>query len=284
MPDTTDVLIDKRDDGIALITLNRPDSLNAMGGQLMPMLAQFLADCSRDRKVRAVVLTGAGRAFCAGGDVKGMAAGRDAVLNATNGADTASTPPSPAATLAAGVQALRESQRATSFMLHTMPKPTIAMVNGHAVGAGLSLALACDIRLASDKAKLGTVFRNVGFSGDFGGSYYLQKLVGMGKARELYFTGEILDAPQAFSLGMVNRVVEHDKLETETMAFASQLATGPTLAYARMKENLNRAETSDLYTLLDQEALNMQLSGATNDHREAAKAFVEKRQPTFKGT
>ena len=273
-----DVLVEKRDDGIAKITLNRPDSLNAMGGQLMPMLAQALAEASTDRKVRCVVLTGAGRAFCAGGDVKGMAAGRDAIGD--NGASGAS---SAAAAFQRGVEELRRSQRDTSYMLHMMPKPTIAMVNGHAVGAGLSLALACDIRIASEQAKLGTVFRNVGFSGDFGGSYFLQRLVGIGKARELYFTGEILTADAAGNIGMVNRVVPHDRLEPETMALAGQLASGPTLAYARMKENLNRGEFCDLGTLLDQEALNMRLSGMTNDHREAAKAFVEKRQPTFSG-
>lgn len=281
-----DVLIDKRSDGVALITLNRPDSLNAMGGQLMVMLAEHLADCSRDRNVRCVVLTGAGRAFCAGGDVKGMAAGRDAVLNAGgagNGANAGAAPRTPAGIFATGVETLRQSQRATSYVLHTMPKPTIAMVNGHAVGAGLSLALACDIRVASDRAKLGTIFRNVGFSGDFGGSYYLQKLVGIGKARELYFTGEILEAPEALRIGMVNRVVEHDRLMDDTMALAAQLASGPTLAFARMKENLNRGENCDLLTALDQEALNMQLSSTTNDHREAAKAFVEKRTPTFTG-
>jgi 2-(1,2-epoxy-1,2-dihydrophenyl)acetyl-CoA isomerase len=178
---------------------------------------------------------------------------------------------------------LRASQRETSYMLHTMPKVTIAMVNGHAVGAGLSLALACDLRVASDQAKLGTVFRNVGFSGDFGGSYFLPRLVGMGKARELYLTGEILPAADALSIGMVNKVVEHDRLRDETLVLASQIASGPTLAFARMKENLNRSEHSDLGTLLDQEALNMRLSGSTNDHREAAKAFVEKRKPSFTG-
>ena len=172
---------------------------------------------------------------------------------------------------------------ATSYTLHTMPKPTIAMVNGHAVGAGLSLALACDLRVASDQAKLGTVFRNVGFSGDFGGSYFLPRLVGMERARQLYFTGEILIAEEALKIGMVSRVVPHDKLEEETMALATQLAGGPTLAYARMKENLNRSASSDLLTLLDQEALNMRLSATTSDHREAAKAFVEKRSPTFAG-
>jgi 2-(1,2-epoxy-1,2-dihydrophenyl)acetyl-CoA isomerase len=276
-----DVLIDKRADGVALITLNRPESLNSMGGMLMPMLAGYLADVSRDRNVRCVVLTGAGRAFCAGGDVKGMAAGRDAVLNPGGGGAPGES--SPASTFARGVEMLRESQHSTSLVLHTMPKPAIAAVNGHAVGAGLSLALACDIRVASDRAKLGTIFRNVGFSGDFGGSYFLPRLVGNGKARELYFTGEILSAADALAIGMVNRVVEHEQLLDETLKFAAQLAAGPTLAYARMKENLNRAEDCDLKTLLDQEALNMNLSSTTSDHREAAKAFVEKRQPTFRG-
>ena len=127
------------------------------------------------------------------------------------------------------------------------------------------------------------MFRNVGFSGDFGGSYLLQRLVGNEKARQLYFTGEILEAADALRIGMVSKVVAHDELEQETMAFAAQLASGPTLAYARMKENLNRAETADLLTILDQEALNMRLSGTTKDHTEAARAFVEKRQPTFTG-
>ncbi len=270
-----DVLFEKRPDGVALITLNRPDSLNAMGGQLMPLLAEHLAECSTDASVRCVVLTGAGRAFCAGGDVKAMAARQD------DGAGE--RPRSPPAAFALSVQGLRESQKRTSYALHAMPKPTIAMVNGHAVGAGLSLALACDLRIASDRSKFGTVFRNVGFSGDFGGSYYLPRLVGIEKARELYFSGEIVDAAEALRIGMVSRVVPHEKLEEETMAFAARLASGPTLAYARMKENLNRSEHCDLLTLLDQEALNMTLSGTTRDHQEAARAFVEKRTPTFAG-
>jgi 2-(1,2-epoxy-1,2-dihydrophenyl)acetyl-CoA isomerase len=271
-----DTEFELREGAIGWITLNRPESLNAMGGDLMPLLGKYLAECAADTSVRCVVLTGAGRAFCAGGDVKGMA------RQADGGQETADSR-SAAWYLATGVQELREGQRATSYMLHTMPKPTIAMVNGHAVGAGLSLALACDIRIASDKAKLGTVFRNVGFSGDFGGSWFLPRLVGMEKARELYFTGEIMEASEAKRIGMVSRVVPHDELEKETMALASQLASGPTLAYARMKENLNRSWSQDLLPHLDQEALNMRLSGGTMDHREAAKAFVEKRQPVFRG-
>lgn len=270
-----DVIFDKRDNGLVVLTLNRPESLNAMGGQVIPLLSDHLAECSRDRGVRCVVLTGAGRAFCSGGDVKRMA-GEDR----GGGGDGEHKV---AADLVSRIQSLRKSQRDTSYMLHTMPKPTIAMVNGPAVGAGLSLALACDIRIASDRARLGTIFRNVGFSGDFGGAYFLQRLVGSGKARELYFTGELLEAEEAHRIGMVNRVVPHDKLEEETMALADRLARGPTLAYGRMKENFNLAEYSDLLTALDQEAVNMVLSGMTSDHREAARAFVEKRKPSFRG-
>jgi 2-(1,2-epoxy-1,2-dihydrophenyl)acetyl-CoA isomerase len=272
-----DVLFEKRDTGVALITLNRPDSLNAMGGELMPLLAQHLRDCANDPAVRCVVLTGAGRAFCAGGDVKGMAAGRE-ILGGNGG-----QPVSISTLISRSVQNLRQSQKDTSFMLHTMPKVTIAMLNGHAVGAGLSLALACDLRIASDKAKIGTAFRNVGFSGDFGGSYFMSKIAGIETARYMYYSGEIVDAERARSLSLVSKVVPHDDLEAETMKLAEHIAAGPTLAYARMKENLNRAETCDLATALDAEALNMVLSGQTKDHMEAARAFVEKRQPTFTG-
>jgi 2-(1,2-epoxy-1,2-dihydrophenyl)acetyl-CoA isomerase len=276
-----DTEFEVREGAIGWITLNRPESLNAMGGELMPLLGKYLAECSADHSIRCVVLTGNGRAFCAGGDVKGMAARTEPTADSRQ--QTANGRRSDAWYLATGVQGLREGQRATSYVLHTMPKPTIAMVNGHAVGAGLSLALACDLRIASDKAKLGTVFRNVGFSGDFGGSWFLPRLVGMEKARELYFTGEILEAAEAKRVGMVSRVVPHEELEAETMKLASLLASGPTLAYARMKENLNRTWSQDLLPHLDQEALNMRLSGGTMDHREAAKSFVEKRQPVFKG-
>jgi 2-(1,2-epoxy-1,2-dihydrophenyl)acetyl-CoA isomerase len=291
-----DVLFEKRDDGVALITLNRPDSLNAMGGDLMPMLAQYLNRCQHDTSVRCVVLTGAGRAFCAGGDVKSMQGG-GVGANTGNGASTPLAPPTeiqapvpaPAERRSAfnaldpSVGMLRESQMRTSYVLHTMGKPTIAAVNGHAVGAGLSLALACDLRIASDKAKFGTAFRNVALSGDFGGSYYMQRLVGMGKARELYLTAEIIEADEALRIGMVTRVVPHDSLMDEAMAWAQKMASGPTAVLARTKENLNLGEYSDLRTLLDQEAFYQRLTSLTNDHREAVKAFVEKRQPKFAG-
>jgi 2-(1,2-epoxy-1,2-dihydrophenyl)acetyl-CoA isomerase len=274
----SDVLFEIREPGIAWITLNRPDSLNAMGGDLMPLLAKHLREVATDNSVRCVVLTGAGRAFCAGGDVKQMASGNLENVTGGNGAPT-----SMAGMVANRVQGLRQAEHDTSYALHYLPKPTIAAINGHAVGAGLSLALACDIRIASENAKMGTVFRNVGFSGDFGGSWFLPRLVGTEMARRLYFTGEILDAHRAKAVGMVSQVVPHEDLEKETMELATTIGTGPALAYARMKENLNASWNVDLGELLDQEALNMILSATTQDHMEAAKAFVEKRKPTFTG-
>jgi len=170
-----------------------------------------------------------------------------------------------------------------SRILHELPKPTIAMINGPAAGAGLAFALACDLRIASASARLVTAFVKVGFSGDFGGSFFLTRLVGTAKARELYFTGRPVDAQEALSLGLVNRVVPDDQLADATMELARSLAQGPQIALSLMKRNLNCAESSGLAELLDMEAANQVLTGRTEDHREAAKAFVEKRAPMFIG-
>ncbi len=275
-----DVLYDKRSDGVAVITLNRPDSLNAMGGQLVPMLGQFLREAENDREVRCVALTGQGRGFCAGGDVKDMQT-RNSSAPASPGQEPRER--NIVTDLESLIHGLKASHNLTSLKLHTMGKPTVALVNGVAVGAGFSLALACDLRIASDKARFGTAFRNVGLSGDFGGSYFLQRLVGNGKARELYFTAEILDAKTAAEIGMVNRVVPHEELMQEGLAFCAKLAAGPTATYARMKLNLNLGETGTLQQVLDQEAVYMRISGFARDSREAVAAFVEKREPKFVG-
>ena len=156
-----------------------------------------------------------------------------------------------------------------SRWLHEMPKPTIAMIRGAAAGAGLSLALACDIRIAGDKARLGTAFARVGYSGDFGGSYFLTKIVGTAKARELYYTADLLDAQQALAIGMVNRVVADAQLEEETMALATRIAAGPSIALRYMKRNLNAAESGCLKDSLDLEAWHHSRTGMTEDHREA---------------
>jgi 2-(1,2-epoxy-1,2-dihydrophenyl)acetyl-CoA isomerase len=186
---TTD-LIEQVKDGVAVLTLNRPDRLNAMSRPMLDALLEALPRLADDPEIGVVVLTGAGRGFCAGGDVKAMAEGTEL------GGQT----------MEEKAQALR-SRMETSRWLHEMAKPTIAMMRGPAAGAGLSLAMACDMRIASDTVRLGTAFARVGYSGDFGGSYYLTQLVGTAKARELYFTADLLDAQQALGLGLVNRVV-----------------------------------------------------------------------------
>ena len=262
---TTD-LLETVKDGVAVLTLNRPDRLNAMSRPMLDALLEALPRLAEDPAVGVVVLTGAGRGFCAGGDVKAMAEG-----NELGGQ-----------TMEEKAQALR-ARMETSRWLHEMPKPTIAMLRGPAAGAGLALAMASDMRIASDTARLGTAFARVGYSGDFGGSYYLTQLVGTAKARELYFTADLLDAQQALGLGLVNRVVPDARLEEETMALASRLARGPRVAFRYMKRNMNAAESASLKDMLDLEAWHHTRTGMTEDHREAARAFVEKREPQFKG-
>ena len=262
----TQDLLEAIKDGVALLTLNRPERLNALSGPMLDAMLEALPRLADDPSVGVVVITGAGRGFCAGGDVKAMAEGQE--LGGV--------------TLEEKAQSLR-SRMEVSRWLHEMPKPTIAMVRGAAAGAGLSIALACDLRVASDTARFGTAFARVGYSGDFGGSWFLTQLVGTAKARELYYTAELIDASQAQALGLVNRVVPDARLEDETMTLARKLANGPRVALRYMKRNMNAAEENSLKDHLDLEAWHHTRTGMTEDHREAAKAFVEKREPTFKG-
>lgn len=262
----TNDLLESVKDGVAVLTLNRPDRLNALSGPMLDALLEALPRLGADAAVGTVVVTGAGRGFCAGGDVKAMAEGRE--FEETG--------------LEEKTHGLR-SKMEVSRLLHEMPKPTIAMVRGAAAGAGLSLAMACDLRVASENARFATAFARVGYSGDFGGSYYLTKLVGTAKARELYYTAEILDARQALALGLANRVVPDGDLEQETRALAERLARGPRVALRYMKRNMNAAESGTLGELLDLEAWHHSRTGETEDHLEAARAFVDKRDPAFKG-
>jgi len=186
--------------------------------------------------------------------------------------------------LDARIHAQRVSQRDTAGKLYKMPKPTLAVLPGAAAGAGLSIALACDLRLASDAAVLTTAFARVGFSGDYGGTYFLSRLVGSAKAREMYFLPERVDMSEALRLGLVNWVVPAAQLDAKMHEIAGRLARGPRVAYRYMKENLNRAAAgADVDDCLDLEATHHVHSGLTEDHREAARAFVEKREPVFKG-
>jgi 2-(1,2-epoxy-1,2-dihydrophenyl)acetyl-CoA isomerase len=261
MPD----LIETIENGVATLTFNRPERMNALSTPIMEGLLEGLPRLAGDPTVRVVVLTGTGRAFCAGGDVKSMAEG---------GGEERS---------AAEATARLRARMEVSRILHELPKPTIAMINGPAAGAGLALALACDVRTAGASARLVTAFVRVGFSGDFGGSYFLTRLAGTAKARELYFTGRPVDADEALSLGLVNRVVPDDQLATVTMELAQSLAHGPAVALSLMKRNMNCAEGGGLAELLDMEAAHQVQTSRTVDHREAAKAFVEKRAPIFIG-
>src|ERR1700739_2460181 len=257
-------LIETIEDGIATLTFNRPERMNALSTPIMRGLLDGLRRLPGDPAVKVVILTGAGRAFCAGGDVKSMAEGGEQRS-------------------AAEATARLRSRMEVSRILHELPKPTIAMINGPAAGAGLAFALACDLRIAGASARLVTAFVRVGFSGDFGGSFFLTRLIGTARARELYFTGRPVEADEALSLGLVNRVVPDEDLATVTMELARSLAHGPSVALSLMKRNLNCAESGDLGALLDLEATHQVLTGRTEDHREAAKAFVEKRPPIFAG-
>lgn len=262
----TEDLLARVDDGVAVLTMNRPDRRNALSTEMLDALARTLADAEVDDEVGCVVLTGAGGAFCAGGDVKNMAAGGGG-----------SVP------FDVRVHRQRLSHRATSGRLWQMPKPTIAAIPGAAAGAGLSLALACDLRYAATGAVLTTAFARVGFAGDYGGTWFLTRLVGSAKAKELYYFSERIDATQAEALGIVNAVFPAESFEADVLARAKRLAAGPTVAYRYMKENLNRAVHGELGECLDMEAAHHLRTGLTEDHREAAQAFVEKREPSFKG-
>ena len=270
----TEDLLAVLDEGVLTLTLNRPAARNAMTGAMTAALARQLASAELDAAVKCVVLTGAGRGFCAGGDVKGMAARGDGARDSASGGDN---------TIDGAIARQRVNQRATAGKLFKMPKPTIAALPGAAAGAGLSLALACDLRIMASDAILTTAFARVGFSGDYGGTYFLTQLVGSAKARELYYLSPRVSAEDALRLGLTNWVCPGEQLAERTREIAVGLARGPTVAFRYMKENLNRAMGGDVDDCLDLEATHHVHCGHTADHREAAKAFVEKREPVFTG-
>ncbi len=263
-----DELLESNDSGIATLTMNRPLARNALTPQMMTGLRESLPRLAADTSVRVVVLTGAGNAFCAGGDVKRFAEASDSDPSAK--------------TFDEKVHDLR-SRMEISRVLHEMPKPTLAVIPGAAAGAGLSLALACDLRIVVDNAKLTTAFSRIGLSGDFGGSYFMTYLVGAAMARELYFTGKVLSGSDAYEIGLVNRVVTADALPEAAADYARELSALPTIALGYMKRNLNIAVRGMLSDVLDSEAIHMIRTFETSDHKAAAKAFVEKQIPEFHG-
>src|SRR5712672_3189825 len=249
-------LLETTENGIATLTLNRPERLNALSPAMTSGLKEALERLSTDRDCGAIVITGAGRGWCAGGDVKTMEArGRDQSVE-----DRA--------------EGLRRSHQ-LPLLLRTMPKIVIAAINGPVAGAGLGLALACDLCIAGRSARFGTAFARIGYSGDYGGSWSLTRLVGTAKARELYFTADIIDAEEAGRLGIVNRVVADDELQAETTALARRIADGPRIALGYMKRNLLAAETEPFQTVLDLEAEHQARCAFTEDHKEAVAAYFE---------
>jgi len=266
---TNDLLADLTD-GVLTLTMNRPEARNAMSDAMTGALAQQLADAELNRAVKVIVLTGAGKGFCAGGDVKGMAASGDGTVGDN--------------TIDGAIHRQRLNQRGTAGALYSIPKPTIAALPGAAAGAGLSLALACDMRIMASSAMMTTAFAKVGFSGDYGGTFFMSQLIGTAKARELYFLSDRVNAEQALDLGLTNWVCEADELASKANEIALRLASGPTVAYRYMKENFARALSSgDVNDCLDLEATHHVHCGQTEDHKNATKAFVEKRSPVFVG-
>lgn len=268
----TDELLCSVEGAIGTITMNRPDKRNALSDTLTPAFRQALLDLEADPDIRVVVVTGAGSAFCAGGDVGGLGkafAGR--------------TPGGERATVEDSVRNLQNRQDTLALRLHSLAKPTIAVLPGPAAGAGMSIALACDLRLASDTAVLVPGFGAIGLSGDYGGSWFLTQLVGVGRAKAIYFTGRRVPADEALALGIFNEVVPADDLSTRARELAGSIAAGAPLALRFMKENFNRAATADLKTCLDMEADRMVRCTQSQDHLEGVEAFKEKRPPNFKG-
>jgi 2-(1,2-epoxy-1,2-dihydrophenyl)acetyl-CoA isomerase len=266
----TDDLLARIDGPVGVITFNRPERRNALSDAMYHGFGAALPAMADDSDVRVVMLTGAGGAFCAGGDVKGMHEGIQA-------------PAAEGPSVEERIAGLRRRQRWVSLALHQFPKPVVAAVPGAAAGAGLSIALAADIRLAAERSIFVPAFANVAASGDFGGSWFLTQLVGPAKARELYFTSPRLSSAEALELGIVNQVLPDAGFDDAALAWCRSLADRAPIAMRHMKENLNRAITSDLATALDAEAAAMVRTMSTADHREAAAAFVEKRTPVFRG-
>jgi len=263
---TTELLCEVKD-GVALITLNRPEARNAMSDKLTPALRTQIKERGDDDSVGAILITGAGTAFCSGGDVKGMG-GRG---------------PRGQMSFEERLGDLRWRQANLTGALVAVRKPTIAALPGAAAGAGLAIALACDIRIAAKSAFCATGYARVGLSGDYGIAWLLTRAVGSARARELMFTAERVDAERCERIGLVNRVVDDAKLRDEAFALAKQLAEGPRVALASMKDNLDDALHIDYPTALHREAERLVRASRTADHKEAVAAFVEKRKPAFTG-
>jgi enoyl-CoA hydratase/carnithine racemase len=257
------VILEKKE-RVGLITLNRPEKMNAFGGRMRQEIAEVVDDVCNDKEVRVIVITGAGKAFCVGGDVSEFVSGETKALT----------------------EALPSERPAMSqivLALNRVEKPVIAAVNGVAAGGGVNLALACDIRIASEKARFAQVFTRRGVHPDWGGIYFLPRLVGYAKAAELIFSGEIIDAQEAYKLGMVNQLVPHDQLMEASNKMATRMAKNAPIPIAFAKRGLQNFYKWDLAQALDYESYVLGVTMRTEDIKEGFTAFLEKREPNFKG-
>ena len=257
------ILIEKNNN-ILDITFNRPESKNAITRDMFEQMLTTLEKCKEDNELRAIFLNGEGDAFSAGGDVKDMATKEDnrSLQEKTN--------------------SLRRIM-GVSELLYSLPIPTISIINGPAAGAGFAIALACDMRIATENAKFVTAFSKIAFSGDFGGSYFLTKIIGTAKARELFYLSDTIDAKKAHELGIINDLVDTNEINEYITSLKNKFRNLAPIAVKYMKKNLNIAEVGDLNLSLNQEALHMMICSETEDHKNAARAFVNKEKVLFKG-
>ncbi|HET8707996.1 MAG TPA: enoyl-CoA hydratase [Pseudomonadales bacterium] len=272
-----DVLLQSLESNVLTLTLNRPDKLNAFNPKLMAAFLDAVQAAAKNKQARVVVIAGAGRGFCAGGDLAGKPSKSASNENAEPASKEQRAPD-----LAGNIAWLRSHMDA-SRILYEMPKPTIAMIRGATVSVGMAIAAACDFRIVSDTAVFATGFAKAGLSGDYGVSYFLTQLLGTAKTRELMFLGEKFRAEEALRIGFASQVVDDAELETVTAALSHKLARGPAVVQRYIKQNLNFAQTGNLSASLDLEATLNVLSAQSNDHKEAVKAFIERRDPIFNG-
>ena len=258
----SDKLLVTLEDGIKRITINRPERRNAVDTETIELLHEAIRQSAADDS-KVIILTGAGDAFCAGADLQ-VSDGRD-----IRGVDVTAS--------------LREHTNPTVVAMRKLGKPIIARIHGHAVGVGCNYALACDLLIASEQAKFSQIFIKIGLGPDGGSTYFLPRLIGYHRAFELMATGDIVTAPEAMRLGLVNRVVPYEELDTTVNALAARLKAAPGVALAKIKAGLNYGETSDLAEALDVEAVNQAACFASDDFREGVSAFVEKRKANFQG-
>src|ERR1700686_4693757 len=258
------VVLEKYEAGVATLTLNRPERLNALNNELAAALNEALSRAAQDVSIRAVVVTGTGRAFCAGGDLVHIGKARES-------SDAAQLEP----LLRAGLQMVVE--------MRTMPQPVIAAINGADAGAGMNIALAADIRIASEEAAFGQNFSKVGLFPDYGGTFFLPQLVGPAKAAELFYTGDMIDAKTALALGLVNQVVPAAQLEAEVKSLAQKIVQGPSLAIRAVKRALFASQEKELARALDNEVREQIRCYLSEDCNEGIRAFFEKRPPKFQG-